>query len=134
MSKLDTTKIFQVNQSNYSKYNFTMTLENQLKFNLQKGNHEANYNLLHEHFQQLINTIKVFGDDKTAQKLLNKFVHTVEFFAMNYHKSKDFYSVMTEFGQYSHNPWPSTEFGINICIKLLEVVRSQKGCFHGCCV
>jgi len=125
LKTLDCSKMFQVDTTNHSKYNFSMTLENQLKHNLRKGDHESNYYLLHDHFQQLLNTIKVFSDDKTTQKLLIKFVHIVEFFAMNYHKPKEFYSVITQFQQYSSNPWPSTNFGIETCIKLLEVVLSQ---------
>jgi len=133
---LDSSKMFQVDTTNHSKYNFSGTLENQLKHNLRKGDHETNYYLLHDHFQQLLNTIKVFGDDKTTQKLLIKFVEMIEFNTINFHKPKAFYNVMTEFRQYSHNPWPSTNFGVETCIKLLEVVLSQSiknYCPHGCC-
>lgn len=116
--------MLKANFTNYSRYNFSMTLEDTLKRNRDQGQHIANYEILKDVLIDTINTIEFLGNDDISEKLQKKFKHLVEYFAMNYHKSSEYYQVFKK------------SQGIELCIKLLEVVKNQnakRDCLHGCC-
>jgi len=124
--------MLKVDLSNYSRYNFTMSLENLIENNKKQGNHIANYEILQNVLIETINTLKLFGDSQTTEKIFTRFIDLVEFHAMNFHRPSNFYRVLGDARQHTK----FINYGIESCIKLLEMVKIQnpkKDCLHGCC-
>jgi len=82
--------MLKVDLSNYSRYNFTMSLENLIDCNKNQGNHIANYEVLQNVLVETINTLKLFGDSQTTEKIFTRFIDLVEFHAMNFHRPSNF--------------------------------------------
>jgi hypothetical protein len=130
-------KMLKVEKSNFSRFNFAMSLENQLRHNLDKGLHTDNYTLILEHFNNAINTVKFFGTREMMKEIAVNFVNLIEYQATNFHKPRDFYKLLTEFRAFTNTHYPNENLIIESVYKIIETINKTDAkidCMHkNCC-
>jgi hypothetical protein len=106
--------IHAVTFENHNKYNFSMTLENQMDAYQQAGQVKEMIFLLESHLDSILHTIKYFGNDEMAHEMVKKINHLVTYHCLPFNKCKLYYAVAKEVANLNpHYP------NINHCIELM---------------
>jgi hypothetical protein len=117
-----------VTLENHSQYNFTMTLERQLEFLKDQEKYSEMTELLTSHLNMVIHTIKYFGDNKMAQKILKGFYELVEYQCLPpYHKCRGYYSLHKEVWNEVRSSYPSETYCIELMERSIKLVSIQYG-------